>query len=238
MKTYTSVKVYGFNVPTAWYFKDNPFDENFNQQEEYIVQHLLKNKQKIQCHFDSNGFRKSDSLSDSKLWFFGCSHTFGQAMNYEDCFATITAKELNLPFYNFGTPGASINLIARLLFKLRNQIKDKKIIILLPRYTRYETLIDNNFRNLNPIQEEFKDYLPINNIDGFLEYNTLQSVMLIKTILTDCQYTIMIDYQSKNFDSLKPTNIENLIVDVSGDGYHYGIETNKNIANFLINRLK
>lgn len=238
MKEYTSVRAYGLNLPPPWYMKDDTFDENFRQQEEYIVWHLLKNKQKIKYHFDCNGFRKSHTLDDSKLWFFGCSHTFGQSVEYDNCFSKIAAEQLDMPFYNFGTPGGSINLVTRLLYKLKSKLKDKKIVIFLPYFARFETIVDNEFRNLHPKNKDYGNFIPIENVNGFLKYNTLQSIMLMHLLLSDVQHLILTSYNADEINHFNTVNIESCLVDIAGDGWHFGIESHKNIANFIVNHVK
>jgi len=238
MKEYTSVRAYALNLPPPWYANDNPFDENFHQNEEYVVWHLLKNKQKIKYHFDCNGFRKSHTLDDSKLWFFGCSHTFGQSVEYDNCFPKIAAEQLDIPFYNFGTPGSSIDLVARLLFKLKTKLKDKKIVIFLPYFARFETILDNKFLNMHPKNKDYNNFVPLENVNGFLKYNTLQSIMLIKSLLLNVEHLIISNYKSEEIKYFNPINIENCLVDVSGDGWHYGSQTHKNIANVIVNHIK
>jgi len=140
MKLYKGVKLYSKLTPEIWYRRDEPFSENFNASDPYEFKHIFENKFSVIYHIDKFGFRNYNEMNGN-FWFFGCSHVFCEALEYEKSFPYLIAKEFHVPFYNFGTLGGSIDLIARLLFKLKNKLKDKTLIIFLPQHSRYETLI-------------------------------------------------------------------------------------------------
>jgi len=239
MKLYKGVKLYSKLTPEIWYRNDNPFSENFHESEPYEFKHIFESKLSVTYHIDKFGFRNYNEMN-SNLWFFGCSHMFCEALEYEKSFPHLIAKELNIPFYNFGTLGASIDLIARLLFKLKNKLKDKTTIIFFPHYSRYETLIANKFYNMVSNQETYIENLPTKNVEDSLNYRLIKNIMLIKNITENNK----VHFFSKNNNELLQKNLQinlipkSLLVDHAYDNMHFGEITNKNIANFILNSIK
>jgi hypothetical protein len=238
IKEYYNNFVYGSGLPDPWFFNDDPFSPDFKKQEEYKVIATWGNNS-VAYNINEFGFRKSNSL-DSKLWFFGCSHTFGEALQLE-YFAEIVANELQLPFYNFGTPSASVGLIARLLYKLRDQLVDKTIIIQIPSLTRFEIIDSGVFKSTFPHAADYKDRLPAKDINGFLDYTLLQNVMLIDSLTKNCNRHVFAFENHNYLERLSTIQIGhsvNNIVDLAADGNHYGSISHKNIANSILNKLK
>lgn len=235
MKTYHYPHVYGPGLPNPWYFNDDPFETNFKVGEEYKIISSWQNNS-AEYIIDHQGFRQSGSL-DSPLWFFGCSHTFGEALP-EGYFADLVGQQLNVAYYNFGTPSASINLIARLMYKLREKLQNKTIIVQIPSLTRFELIENGVFKSANPHAKYYEENLPLNNVTEFLDYRLLQSVMLIDTVTKNSNRYFFTFEDHKFLEVLSPINISNCVVDLAYDGNHYGFQTHKNIANVMLTHVK
>ena len=227
--------VYGSGLPDPWFFNDEPFNTSFKKHKEYKV--ISKwGDNSVEYDINEFGFRKSNDIN-SKLWFFGCSHTFGESLQY-DYFAEIVANTLQLPFYNFGTPSASLSLIARLLYKLQDQLADKTIIVQIPSLTRFEIIEKGMFKSANPYANYYEENLPAANINEFLDYKVLQNVMLIDSITKNSNRYFFTFEDHPYLHELTPVNIQNCVVDLAPDGNHYGIQSHKNIAKSILEKLK
>lgn len=239
MKNYTNVKLYSLLTPKIWSLNDNPLSCEFNTSEPYDFIHKFENKKKVLYHIDQYGFRNYNSM-DSKLWFFGCSFTFCEALEYEKSFPYLISQQLNMPFYNFGTLAASIDLVTRLLYKLKTKLSQKTIFVFLPYSKRYETLINNKLYNMFPSHSEYMENLPYKNIEDSLQYRLIKNVMLIKSLSENIDIHF---FTFENNDILNNNLKINLInpdlhVDAAYDGTHLGEVTNKNIANLMLNSIK
>lgn len=237
MKTYKGPKLYSILTPDPWYKKDNLF-EPLKNIEPYSFIHHLENNTKVKYLIDEFGFRNFNNI-DSNLWFFGCSLTFGEALDYEKTFPYIISNKLNVSFYNFGTCGASIDLITRLLYKLKNKFKEKTIVILLPHSSRYETLIDNQYYNFVSNHTEYLKHLSIHEPVDTLKYKLLKNIMLLKLLTenTNTHFFTNEDNEILNTNlNIKKINDE-IIVDYAPDNNHYGEETNKNIATLILDNI-
>ena len=229
--------IYGAGLPNPWYFQDNPFDENFVNHNEYKIQSTWDDNT-VEYHIDNLGFRKAGNINDD-LWFFGCSHTFGEALN-QDYFADIVGRNLNKSYYNFGTPSASLSLIARLLYKLRNKIKDKTIVVQIPSLTRFEIISsDGVFKSANPHANYYEENLPKFNVNEFLDYKVLQCVMLIDILTKNCNRNF---FSFETHPYLNILNVKNIshdnVLDLAYDKNHYGYKTHQNIADIIMKNLR
>ena len=71
---------------------------------------------KINC----NGFRGNDFLEKASMVIAGCSHTYGIGMHENLTWAHLLAEKMGIDYVNLGYPGASINLIIKNIFAVRN----------------------------------------------------------------------------------------------------------------------
>lgn len=59
---------------------------------------------------NDNGFRCDNFDKQTVILFNGCSHTFGTGINVEDTYASLLAKELDIPYHNVSLGGSDISL--------------------------------------------------------------------------------------------------------------------------------
>jgi hypothetical protein len=230
-----------------WYAKDDPFSEEFLQREPLLVRHHDRSNQLIgEYEIDEQGFRRAGPMS-SHTWFMGCSYTFGEAMPREQIFPELVAASLGDGYYNFGTPGASMELVARLLFKLREHLPSKRVIVLLPPMSRYETLVDGTFYNLVPNQPNYVEHLPDRNMSNHLRYRIMKAAMLMRSVCdgNDCHFfhghtgTPMENGQEDGYRSQLASSgmPASLMTDRAADGMHYGQQSHRAIADFMLSRI-
>lgn len=231
-----------------WYSEDDPFDANFHVRVPDTIRHYDTNNRFLaEYHINEHGFRAADGI-DSPLWFLGCSHVFGEALPVEETFAHIFAQVQAQEYHNFGTPGASTELLARLLFKLRSRLATHTTVVLLPLPARYETIVDGRFTNIVPNHSNYLDLLPSQQLEGHMRYRSMSAVMLIKSLCEhhDCHFFTYSDpgsawhqHEDLGFrEQLSATAIPvDLIVDRAADGRHYGKQTHENIAKYMLDHV-
>lgn len=235
-----------FGSHRPWYETDNPFVEHFQLRQPCIIKHHNRaNEPLAEYTLDQFGFR-SVASQDAKLWFMGCSDTFGEALAQHEIYAQQVADALGCEYYNFGTPGAGIEIVAKLLFKLRNKLAGKKIIILLPSLLRYEVLMNKKYRSLVPNNADYLDNLPsTGDPESHLEHKILMATMLVKTLTEnhDCSFfhwhpgeNVMEETYRTVLGSLAVP--KNLMLDRAADDKHYGARTHKGTAEFMLAHLK
>jgi hypothetical protein len=175
-----------------------------------------------------------------KLWFLGCSDTFGESLPQQQIYPHLVADALGQSYYNFGTPGASVEIVAKLLFKLRAHLPGKKIVVLLPSMLRYETIVDGKFKNLVPRNNDYLDYLPQRGMEDHLRHKILSAVMLIKSLTDahDCNFFHLHpfenDMEEEFRNQLGSVAIpQTLMIDRAADNKHYGPATHQAIADFI-----
>ena len=240
MKTVKSLgRMFG-NGTQPWYMKDDPWSD-LSSCDPYVIQHHdMRNKFMAEYQLDEFGFRQANGL-DSKLWFFGCSITFGEALPVTGIYPELLSRALQTSHYNFGTPGASVELIARLLFKLRAQLKDHTIVILLPPPDRYETIVGNQFHSMVPTNDRYMDFLPMNEIDGHMRHRCMMAIMMISSLLAGCKHYIFTysTYDSTSYEDFvkqlaaHPVPVD-LIIDSAADNSHFGPLTHARLAEYML----
>jgi len=79
----------------------------------------------------------------------GCSHTFGEGLEEQETWVSLVAKESNkiLRWWNLAQPGASADLMIRILYGAEKVLFPKFIIACWPASSRRERL-DKNVQNL------------------------------------------------------------------------------------------
>lgn len=234
-----------FGSHRPWYETDNPFVENFISRQPCLIKHHDKNNNLLaEYQLDQYGFRSSANMS-ANLWFMGCSDTFGEALPQEQIFPQLVADTLGCEYYNFGTPGTGIELVARLLFKIRHQLSGKKVVILLPSLLRYETIIRDLYKCLVPHNTEYLAHLPITgNPEKHIQHKVLFATMLLKSVVEkhDCSFFHFHPYENAMEEAFRaqlgsraiPVS---LMLDRAADGKHYGPLTHQAVAEFMLGHL-
>lgn len=144
--------------------------------------------------------RKKSTISNRQVGAFGCSHTWGVSVNYNEAWPWL------LNANNFGLAGGSTDFISRNLAQVIDNFSLKKIYILYPAHTRFEYIKDGKIYQSLPTdcnrykfrEQNSEDWL-VNNHRKNKEY--IKKVCLEKQVeLLDFEFEYFhqyIDYPDK-----------------------------------------
>ena len=188
----------------------------------------------------------------------GCSHTFGEGLEENETWVSQVAKESNkiLRWWNLGQPGASADLMIRILYGTERVLFPKIIVACWPAYSRRERL-DKNIQNLtsdNHFLKTENEYTDKNNflknvffLEKFAEKNGA------KTFHSFSENTQELD---NNLQVLKDSTIKNCWPEwdrhhlpdakrehittpsLARDGIHYGKEHHQIFARIFLEKFK
>lgn len=92
----------------------------------------------VQYKFNSLGFRSNEFTSKKGLVTLGCSFTFGTGLHLEETWGHKLAVKLNLPHYNLGRSGSSIDTSFRFLLMYHDKINIDTVALFAPNIQRRE----------------------------------------------------------------------------------------------------
>ena len=200
---------------------------------------------------NTSGFRgKWDLNSDViKIGFFGCSITLGQGVVEHDIFSSVVEQYYtdNVKSLNFGTTGASIQRVAKIISASSNLIDFDIIVITLPPSTRFAFIKHDvgMLTDLLPDQQNLPEYKSLYNIltqDDFDMY-ACDAIQWIKAELRGkkilysswCPYTYEILKNLVDKEQLLPLFPMN---DTRArDSMHPSSVCHKSYAEYIIQRL-
>jgi hypothetical protein len=208
---------------------------------------------------NSHGYRcpefPTKSLEGGKnVVVLGCSHTFGIGSSEQELWVNLFEKKLNndrLRFWNLGQPGASGDLIVRILYATEKILFPNLILVCWPHSSRRERLEHPLPRNLTSNHELLKT-----ETDDTDRQNFLKNVFLVEKFaehnhgkvfhcfaedvqpVDDC---IVYDSETlKNcwpaYDRPNMENADRLLTNkpsLARDGIHYGVEHHVRFAKQL-----
>jgi hypothetical protein len=91
-----------------------------------------------------------DPINHADISYYGCSFTWGEAVDYSDCWTSVVDRHCNFTSNNFAIPGIGIDEIA-LLFRITSRLfKMSRAAILLPPVGRQTIAL--GMRDSLPIQ--------------------------------------------------------------------------------------
>lgn len=194
---------------------------------------------------NSNGHRckeiKDIDLTNYIL-YAGCSHTEGIGLELENTYPYLLSKSLNCDYYNLSVGGSGIDVILHNLIVWFGTVKQKPklVVIQWPYWARY-----SRFAN-EPINETLRTN-PITVVGGFADPTLMEGegVHYFKSIehLARIKINYIIDVPMFNVGlSYYPSFLDDdfSIFDKldSARDFHMGIESHKNLASKLYNRIK
>jgi hypothetical protein len=188
----------------------------------------------------------------------GCSHTFGEGLEENETWVSQVAKESNkiLRWWNLGQPGASSDLMIRILYGTEKVLFPKIIIACWPAWSRRERL-DSYPQNLTS-----NDSLLKTENDNTDQHNFLKNVFLLEKFAEknnaktfhcfaedvyklDNTLQVLNGYTIKNcwpeWDRHHLPEAKRDIITIPSlaqDGVHYGIEHHKVFARVFLERFK
>jgi hypothetical protein len=250
-------EVYWANSSKDEFYDDDSYYDFLNWLKDYNLKNRnVKNFETIQ--FDPYKWTTNLTTDSNQAVFLGCSFTAGVGLSDPSThYSTIVAKHFDKELLNLGVGGGSNNLIFDRFTKLNFQ--PGQIVVL--QFTLLERLHYCN-ANKKLISMQFAD-LPDNQLTrsmlevyhkDFLFYELLVKIRAIITIARLQKLKLvfwLLDYKNESkYSKLDQTYFYNLpefvpyswmsdyIVDVAEDNMHPGIESNKIIANTLINYIE
>ena len=224
------------------FYDDSSYYDFLNWLKDYnLKNHNVKNFKLIK--FDNYSWTKNLTTNPDQAVFLGCSFTAGIGLsNSKTHYAAIVANHFGKQLLNLGVPGGSNNLIFdqfTLLERIRYCNTNKQLISML-------------FANM-PNKQLTQSMLEVYHKD-FLFYELLVKIRAIITIARLQKLKLvfwLIDYKHEDkYSKLDQTYFYDLpefvpyswmayyLVDFAEDNAHPGIESNKNIANTLINYME
>ena len=188
----------------------------------------------------------------------GCSHTFGEGLEEKEIWVSQVAKQSNkiLRWWNLGQPGASADLMIRILYGTEKVLFPKIIIACWPAWSRRERL-DSYPRNLTS-----NDSLLKTENDNTDQHNFLKNLFLLekfaekndaKTFHCFAEDVYKLD---NTLQGLKEYTIKNCwpewdrhhtlgakrdiitVPNLARDGVHYGTEHHKVFAQLFLEKFK
>jgi hypothetical protein len=239
------------------FYDDNSYYDFLNWLKDYNLKNRnVKNFKLIK--FDNYNWTKNLTTNPDQAVFLGCSFTAGVGLsNSKTHYAAIVANHFGKQLLNLGVPGGSNNLIFDQFTQLN--FHPGQIVVLqftLLERIRYcntnKQLISTLFANM-PNKQLTQSMLEVYHKD-FLFYELLVKIRAIITIARLQKLKLvfwLIDYKHEDkYSKLDQTYfydlpefvpyswMANYLVDFAEDNVHPGIESNKNIANTLINYIE
>lgn len=213
-------------------------------------------------HLNSYGYRcpEFSPLPDGgkNVIVLGCSHTFGEGLEEEETWVKQVAKQSNktLRWWNLAQPGASADLMIRILYGTEKVLFPKIIVACWPACSRRERL-DKNIQNLtsdNTLLKIENEYTDRNNflknvffLEKFAEKNGAKTFHCFAEDAYELNNDLQIlkDYTIKNCwpewdrHHLPDAKREHIITpSVARDGIHYGQEHHHVFARVFLERFK
>lgn len=179
--------------------------------------------------FNRHGFRCSEFDFKSGVMFLGCSFVCGIGLPLESTWAYLVAKNLELPMYNLGIGGTSIDTAFRLAEHYIPILKPCKVILLKPSIDRLEIISHNNhFIDLAPFNstmlEEFYKFWCTNNLNA--KYNRQKNELAIELLC----FKNNSRFYSYSIDDMPHR-------DKARDLAHPGVNTHKEFARMVLEKM-
>jgi hypothetical protein len=210
---------------------------------------------------NSHGYRcpEWDPMPEGKknVVVLGCSHTFGEGLGEEEHWVAHLSKynTQRLRYWNLALPGASADLIFRILQGTEQIINPNIIIVCWPAWSRRERLLNFNNKPMHQINITSGDPLLKFENEDTDQQNFLKNVFLVekyaeqnqcKTLHCFAQESyqehikglnVLEEYTIKNcwpywdkFEQRVPYNEPSL----ARDGKHYGVEHHERFAKIFV----
>lgn len=151
---------------------------------------------------NSYGFRFNEPQKEVDITYYGCSYTYGEYINADDCWTAVVDKTLNLTSNNFGMPGASIDEILFIFAATIKFFKTKKAVFLLPVASRQNIAVQK-------INSQTFRYLTV-----FNNYKKYEEPTSLKYRLSDLWFRLPAEYYVDNAASA--IGLIELIAQLSG----------------------
>lgn len=184
--------------------------------------------------FNSLGYRTSDTFIGNEILAIGDSFTLGLGVNIEDTWACQLSKLLNYPVLNFSLNGASNDWIARRAQELLQFFNPKYLIVHYSFSHRRESPFadwqDDERTECEPLyspDDNFKNWQK-----NFENISSLNAPVVHSFI--PGWHELSVDYTTLSGQIVSPVTV----VDLARDGFHYGVETHRQLAQQISTSLR
>lgn len=223
-----------------WFGEDNV--ENFQRHCNDPAKRQLLDQagwldQQITYQFNRQGFRSVEF--DSAVDYFvsaGCSFTFGTAIQTQQRYTDIVAKQLGLTSYNLGTQGGSDDTSVRLLLTWLGRLTPKFVIYQNTFPQRFE-VIHNDTAIIYGVNAALDGHVPADH--GLLYKQLLTTPSNEQIRARKNQLAVREFCQNKNIKLIEISYIDFLKThDASArDLHHPGAEANQSVAQTILHEL-
>jgi hypothetical protein len=188
--------------------------------------------------FNNNGFRCSNFTTEPTIMFLGCSLTFGIGIPIENSWPQIVSASLGLHNANLAWPGSSNDTAFRTAYHFMPIVNPSMVVMLSPAVARFDLAVDDKmvftFLPSNYPKEPDTEtnneyglfYQTWMSSDANIELNRLKNILAIRQM---CE-SKGIKFVHLLIEDIKP-------VDLARDLLHFGIQTNKNIADKFLKKI-
>lgn len=217
-----------------WLGEDNLENFNKHRHDERIKPWIDK---KIIYQFNSHGFRSPEFIEQGKYFLcFGCSFTFGTAIQMEQRYGDIISAQTDLTCYNFGVQGGNDSTSFRLALTWLDKLTPKFIVYQSTFPQRFE-IIDDNIASTYGINAALGGEVPRDYGKIYKQIMSTEAngeLLAIKNQLAMRQLC-----QQKNIKLIEISYIDFLKThDVSSrDLHHPGPAANQSVAEIILNTL-
>ena len=173
------------------------------------------------------------------ILFAGCSITWGVGLDVEETYPYLTAKSLNLDYYNLAIPGGNIELAIVNIFSFLKNIKEKPKFIVLQYPGPHRFLLSDdliNFKNVGPWVEIPEER---NVLVDLYQTKYLYTKYYLWVQLAKCINVPVIHINHENNPFAKRF-IDTLVIkhlDFARDNSHSGVKTHLNFTNILVEHI-
>lgn len=185
--------------------------------------------------------------ANDAIWFFGCSHVFGTGLEYNETAPYQLSRLLNRKVVNYGRPGIGPITIKHQIETLLKDYRPKAIIIAWPGFDRWQSksalwiphcltdvkMHSDNFGCKKLWPEEWEEYKQLV-ISGEIRNLNLEAVCSVHSLVKEIPY-VEFSYTTNDYNFKTPVFP---FKDVAKDNCHPGINTQKQVAEWVQNELQ
>ena len=141
----------------------------------------------------------------TSAWAFGCSHTAGTGLDYQDCYVNVLAQHYGILVKNLGVPGGNCDQVEKNLVRQLHTDKPAWIILQWPNVFR-KTVWTNgreNYQNIHNGGSVFQQLLKAGEENFY--YPWLQTIITCNTLCDLAQVpvvNIMIDDVDQQYHTI------------------------------------
>jgi len=202
--------------PADWYYRDRPIT---------YVNNSFGHRSPDVKDIDLNNY----------ILFVGCSHTEGVGNYLEDTYAHMVSKEANIDYYNLSIGGSGIDTMLHNLSVWLTTVNSspKHIIWQWTDPVRYVTVMSDDLVITHGMWEDTKevqDFVIAGDTNGFFKSRNILASNYLHQLKTN---VIEVTHIEKN----SPDKIFCYAKDHARDNQHYGVLSNKHLAEMILQKI-